>query len=113
MERITDKQFLLTGYLEYLLDANFSPHPNHSPNKLTVSIITPRDPNKRGSQLSIYFSHDLQKVKEKLEKQGILCDTRYPIMRIAPVPLYNSYEDVWNFVLGLKEVERTLILSHP
>lgn len=108
MDRIVEKQFLLTGFLEYLLDANFCSHPNDSPHKLTASIITPRDPALRGSQLSVYFSHDLETVHGQLERRGVICDLRDHIMRIAPAPLYNSYEDVWNFICAIREVGSTL-----
>lgn len=72
------KQFLLTGYLEYLLRQNFtdtkmSNNLNSTNQGLpTVEIITPSDPKKRGSQLSINFSIPLANVQEELNKIGVV-----------------------------------------
>mmetsp|Transcript_9639 Transcript_9639/g.9704 ORF Transcript_9639/g.9704 Transcript_9639/m.9704 type:complete len:477 (+) Transcript_9639:63-1493(+) len=97
MERLREKSLLLTGYLEILLDEWLSDK---------VAIISPRDPEQRGCQLSLCF-HDgnVEKVHAELEKHDIVCDIRKPdVMRIAPTPLYNSYRDVYNFVNVLKSI---------
>lgn len=90
---------LLTGYLEYLIDSTVpSGH---------IKIITPRDPNQRGCQLSLLFSHNaaVVSVSSALAKGGLIADVRKPnVMRIAPVPLYNSFTDVWKFVELLRNV---------
>jgi len=89
MERLRTKSELLTGYLEYLLD-------QHRSGKF--SIITPRDPAQRGAQLSLRIPNDGRSVCERLAEQGLFCDWREPdIMRVAPVPLYNSFSDVYTF----------------
>lgn len=99
MERILAKQRLLTGYLEHLIRRNFSQ------GSVTVTIITPSDPDQRGSQLSLVFSTDVKAAHEELEQRGIVCDFRSPsAIRIAPAPLYNSFEDVHKFITILKEV---------
>ncbi|KAI1300223.1 Kynureninase [Halotydeus destructor] len=111
MEEISRKQFLLTGYLEYLIKSHFAKsHSNESgvissySNKPTVEIITPSDPTKRGSQLSLMFSVPVKRVQLELEKRGVVFDIRHPnVMRIAPVPLYNSFADVYNFVTILSQ----------
>jgi len=95
MDRISKKQFLITGYLEYLLDHYF---PND------IKIITPRNVAERGSQLSLEFNCDLKEFHQKMEQKGVLADTRDKVMRIAPAPLYNSYSDVWKFIQILKEM---------
>ena len=95
MDRITQKQFLLTGFLEYLLQKDFYK---------MVKIITPASVSERGSQLSLVFDRDLKKVHEKLEANNVSCDTRSNVMRIAPAPLYNSFMDVWKFVQILHKV---------
>ena len=84
------KSVSLTGYLEAMLD-------QHSSEKFT--IITPRDPERRGAQLSLRIAHNGRALCDRLLHEGIICDWREPdIMRVAPVPLYNSYSDVHRFV---------------
>ena len=72
-----------------------------------VRSITPSDPKARGCQLSLEIQLegvDGKTVYEKLEASGVRTDWREPnVIRAAPVPLYNSFEDVWNFVTCLKE----------
>ena len=90
MERLRAKSLRLTGYLEYLLDQNRTEN---------YSIITPRDPEQRGAQLSIRLKKHGQAILEILMAQGIFCDWREPdILRVAPVPLYNMFMDVFQFV---------------
>ena len=77
MERILEKQFLLTGYLEYLLLKNFAPsvQSNGVTNgscRTTVKIITPSDPRERGSQLSLVFSNNVVEAYKELERNGIV-----------------------------------------
>lgn len=89
MERLRTKSELLTGYLEFLLE-------QHRSGKF--SIITPRDPAQRGAQLSLRIPQNGHSVCDKLAEQGVICDWREPdIMRVAPVPLYNSFSDVHTF----------------
>jgi kynureninase len=88
--RLREKSIALTGYLESLLDQQASDK---------FSIITPRDPARRGAQLSLRVAANARAICERLAHQGILCDWRQPdILRVAPVPLYNSYRDVHRFV---------------
>jgi len=95
MEALLDKQVLLTGYLELLLNKRL-----HN----ALRIITPSDPEQRGCQLSLAFSCDLNQVHRRIERRGVVCDVRLPnAMRIAPAPLYNSFTDVLNFVNILQE----------
>ena len=87
------KSLLLTGYLELLLER----HPALS---ARVRVLTPRDPARRGAQLSLVFPGvAVGAVHESLRKRGVFCDVRKPhVIRVAPAPLYNSYEDVRYFV---------------
>ncbi|MGD0543555.1 MAG: kynureninase [Candidatus Acidiferrales bacterium] len=89
MQRLRGKSEQLTGYLEFLLDQAWSKN---------FSIITPRDSSHRGAQLSLRLSENGRAVCDALAKEGIICDWREPdIMRVAPVPLYNTFSDVHTF----------------
>ena len=90
MQRLREKSESLTGYLEFLLD-------QHARGDFTV--ITPREPDRRGAQLSIRIHQGGRSICDRLVEQGTLCDWREPdILRVAPVPLYNTYSDVHRFV---------------
>jgi kynureninase len=90
IERLRAKSISLTGYLEFLLDHNASPK---------FEILTPRDPVRRGAQLSLRIKSGGRAICDKLVEEGVLCDWREPdILRVAPAPLYNSYLDVYRFV---------------
>ena len=89
IKRLRAKSELLTGYLEFLLDKDISKK---------FSIITPRDSANRGAQLSLRVAEDGRAVCDALAKDGIICDWREPdILRVAPVPLYNTFSDVHTF----------------
>ena len=90
IERLRAKSVSLTNYLEFLLNQHASPK---------FSMITPHEAERRGSQLSIRVPHNACSSCSKLSAEGILFDWREPdIVRVAPVPLYNSYQDVYRFV---------------
>jgi len=93
MDTLIKKRIKLSRYLEQAINTfnNFS-------KKIKFKIITPGNPNKRGAQLSVLVSHDGNKVFNHLKKNGVYVDWREPnVMRLAPTPLYNSYEDVVKF----------------
>lgn len=100
MRRISEKRDLLTAYLEYIiLDVS-------ERNKTTCSfeIITPSEPTKRGAQLSMLVHGKGKELFEKLSKNGVVADWREPnVIRIAPAPLYNSFEDCYWFGKFLEE----------
>jgi kynureninase len=69
------------------------------------SIITPREPGRRGAQLSIRLPSDGRKICDRLAAAGVIGDWREPdIFRVAAVPLYNSYRDVYLFSQHLSRV---------
>jgi kynureninase len=97
MEPLRAKSLRLTGYLEWLLQREVSD---------VVEILTPRDPRQRGCQLSLRVtsSGSGRSVLERLEASGVTCDWREPdVIRAAPVPLYNQYEEVHRFVEILRQ----------
>ncbi|CAL8308200.1 unnamed protein product [Merluccius merluccius] len=98
MEALRRKSILLTGYLEYLIQHYYTWDPSR-PDKPHVTILTPSDPQQRGCQLSLSFSVPVSRVFQELERRGVVCDMRQPsVLRVAPVPLYNSFSDVHRFV---------------
>ncbi|XP_059906750.1 kynureninase [Gadus macrocephalus] len=98
MSALRCKSMLLTGYLEYLIQHYYTRDPCR-PDHPHVTILTPRDPQQRGCQLSLSFSVPIGRVFHELERRGVACDMREPsVLRVAPVPLYNSFDDVHRFV---------------
>ena len=99
MAAIRAKSVALTGYLEELLLSSSETSPNH------YRIITPSNPDERGAQLSVLIEQRLlDGVLANLEDNGVVVDERKPdIIRVAPVALYNSFTDVWDFVKIFKE----------
>jgi len=89
MEPLRAKSIRLTGYLEFLLAEIGS-------KKFTV--ITPRNPDERGCQLSILAHEHPKELLKELETAGVKCDFREPnVIRVAPTPLYNTFHEVWRF----------------
>jgi kynureninase len=89
MQALNDKTLKLTGYLEYLINEN---HPE------SLEIITPSNPKERGCQLSLRIKGGDKRVFDRISEVGVIADWREPdVIRIAPVPLYNSFEDVYDF----------------
>lgn len=94
LQALRQKSLGLTGYLESWVDAVGDER---------VRIITPRDPGSRGCQISLEVSGGSRALFEALQEQGIVGDHREPdAIRVAPVPLYNSYHDVWRFGVALQ-----------
>jgi kynureninase len=94
-QELRKKSISLTNYLESLL---------HQLEGDRVSIITPSDPKDRGCQLSLAVKNADRSLFDAITARGVIADWREPdVIRIAPVPLYNSYEDCWRFVEILKE----------
>jgi kynureninase len=89
MQRLRAKSESLTGYLSFFLNQNASKK---------FSVITPQDTAQRGAQLSLRVAENGRAICDALAKDGIVCDWREPdILRVAPVPLYNTFLDVHTF----------------
>lgn len=100
MERLLEKQKKLTAYTEFILNDIAKKHQG-----LSFEIITPEDHNQRGSQLSILTKGFGKKMFNQLMEKGVIADWREPnVIRIAPVPIYNSYSDAFKFGQALKEI---------
>ena len=94
MEALREKSIQLTGYMEYLINELNNPD---------IEIITPKDPNQRGCQLSIRVKNTDKTLHNKLTEKNVITDWREPdVIRCAPVPFYNSFEDVYRMVKILK-----------
>jgi len=102
MERLRAKSIALTGFLEQLLQ----------PLQSSVQLITPAAVESRGCQLSIRIlggGRRGRRVLDRLTELDVICDWREPdVIRVAPVPLYNSFEDVFTFSERLTEVLRAV-----
>ncbi|WP_367388951.1 kynureninase [Lewinella sp. LCG006] len=95
MNNLRQKSLALTGYMEYLVDQL----PGDK-----ISIITPRDPAKRGCQLSIQVRDADKSLFKAVSEAGVIADWREPdVIRVAPVPLYNTFTEVYDFVKILGE----------
>lgn len=98
MDTLIEKRDVITAYLEFILkeiaqetNANFE-------------IITPENPKERGSQLSVLLHGEGRELFDYLMKEGVIVDWREPnVIRLAPVPLYTSYEDMYRFGQILKK----------
>jgi len=93
MAKISEKRNRLTGFFEFLL------HELNREYSGFCRLVTPQDPEQRGSQVSFRVSKNPRQLVKTLEGEGVICDFREPdIVRCAPIPLYNQYMDVYRFV---------------
>lgn len=96
MDTLREKSIALTGYFEFLI---------HQIDTDRIKIITPSNPNERGCQLSIQVKNADKSLHQKLTDHHIITDWREPdVIRCAPTPLYNSFEDVFKTTKILKTV---------
>ena len=100
MEPLRKKSLKLTKYLYDLLEAL---------DRKDFSIITPKEEEQRGAQISLKLGHGLlDLVQAALVTRGVVIDERRPdVIRVAPAPLYNSFEDVFKFVKAFEEALET------
>lgn len=100
IEPLREKSIKLTGFLEFLLDQIENPF---------FKIITPRNPDERGCQLSLLFNQKGEDFFNYLSEHGFVVDWRKPdVIRVAPAPLFNTFEDVFHLANKLKELHKSL-----
>jgi kynureninase len=96
IENLRAKSEKLTGFLEFLIKETFKND--------EIRIITPSNPDERGCQLSLVAKENGRKVFDYLSKNHVIADWREPnVIRVAPTPLYNTFEEVYRFVELLKK----------
>lgn len=96
MDALREKSTQLTGYFEFLINEL---------NNDKIKIITPSNPDERGCQLSIQVKDADKSLHQKLTDAHIITDWREPdVIRCAPVPMYNTFEDVYRMVEKLKHI---------
>jgi len=94
MKNLREKSKSLTSYLEFVLNYVQNHHAS-----IAFDIITPSDPEQRGAQLSILVKENGKALFDHITANGVIADWREPnVIRLAPTPLYNRFEDV--FALG-------------
>jgi len=94
MDALVAKRDQLTGYLEFLI--------NDINQDNRFKIITPSNTKDRGAQLSMSVNGDGKTIHKKIMEQNVIVDFREPnVIRLAPAPLYNSFEDVYHFVQAI------------
>jgi kynureninase len=97
---INQKRRLLTSYLWYVLD-----EVNRSQSTPIIEFITPRNENEHGCQVSMNMLQRGKEIYNTLMAEGFFVDWREPsVIRLAPVPLYNTFEEVWRFGQALKTI---------
>jgi kynureninase len=94
MDAIGKKRDEMTAFLEFVIQQVSE----RNKDKVTFEIITPKEVSKRGAQLSILVHGQGKALFDKLSEAGVVADWREPnVIRIAPAPLYNSFEDCYKF----------------
>ena len=92
MENLMAKSSKMADYFIFLLN-------NQKVRDLEISLITPSHPDHRGCQLSLRTGINGKALFDRLSRAGVICDWREPdVIRVAPVPLYNRFEEIWQFV---------------
>jgi kynureninase len=104
IDNLHAKRKQLIAFLDFILaDIN-----NSLPEKI-IEVITPSEEVARGCQVSIHMLRDGKKVFDALSAANVVVDWREPnVIRLAPVPLYNSFEDIWIFGNTIKQITATL-----
>jgi kynureninase len=97
IDRLRTKSIQLTSYLHFLLQTL---------DNIRFHIITPAEPSRRGAQLSLYFEEQGKEIHQQMTAAGIIVDYREPgVIRVAPAPMYNSFEEVFRFYHILRQFQ--------
>jgi len=98
MDAIREKSSRLTSYLIYLVDEMLGKPP------YDFGIGTPRETERRGGHVAVEHKESMR-ISEALRKRGVITDFRPPnVIRIAPIPLYNTYDEIWQTARQLKTI---------
>lgn len=98
MDNLIEKRNKITAYLEFILEEI------NKEVDSTFEVITPKNPEERASQLSVFLHGEGKELFHYLMKNGVITDWREPnVIRLAPVPMYCSYEDMYHFGQILKK----------
>jgi len=93
IDNLHEKRKKLTKFAHFILN-----NINRRLHKKVVEIITPSNENERGCQVSMCMLQNGRQIFNALTQKGVFVDWREPnVIRIAPVPLYNTFEDIWRF----------------
>ena len=93
MEKLHLKRKMLSDYLLFIIEDH-----NKQLGEKIIEVITPREENAKGCQVSMLMLRWGKEIFDELTKQGVIADWREPnVIRVAPVPLYNSFEDIYRF----------------
>jgi kynureninase len=93
MDTLIRKSKSLSGYLHFILDEI-----NSRQREMMIQVITPKAEEERGCQVSMLMLKKGRELFDELNRQGVIVDWREPnVIRVAPVALYNSFEDIWKF----------------
>ncbi|HRF19713.1 MAG TPA: kynureninase, partial [Chitinophagaceae bacterium] len=91
--RLHKKRGLLSAYLSFVINDC-----NRKASEKIIEIITPENEKERGCQVSMLMLKNGKSIFDELTRHGVIADWREPnVIRVAPVPLYNSFEDIWTF----------------
>ncbi|MCL2619087.1 MAG: kynureninase [Defluviitaleaceae bacterium] len=100
IDNVREKSLRLTSYLMRLADDLPAEH--------GFTVITPREPHRRGGHIALTHPTESIRVNSCLKKRGIVPDFRFPnIIRLAPIALYNNFREVWQTVNAVREIMET------
>ena len=99
IEAIRSKSMAMTDYLVYLVEEYLTGEPYH------FQIVTPRDASARSGHIALTRESEAFRINQALKHKGVVPDFRPPgLIRIAPSPLYNTYQEIWQVVQYLREI---------
>jgi kynureninase len=103
IDALRERSVRLTAFLESLLESLFESLLDRAP--VAVEMVTPRQPERRGAQLSVRVSGAAEVARQLRFEHGVVVDVRKPdIVRLAPAPLYTTYHDCWRAADALRRI---------